>query len=176
MDSANPSDTSRGAQSPTQSRHIYRPPDAMGSVAPLPRRLTPPPDMLTFPYYALMLWVGLFFSRYGQKLLNQGHRDDKGEPTQGMVGPVGFLVMGAAAGYLWFALLRALARGEVPWWARAVPDRFTRWRSRQSGRSRTGPTCFSWRGACWRLATRCMSRSISGFGHNGFAQARAPLE
>lgn len=81
---------------------------------PLPRRLTPPPDMLTFPYYALMLWVGLFFYRHGQKLLNQGHRDNKGEPTQGMVGPVGFLVMGAAAGYLLFALLRALARGGVP--------------------------------------------------------------
>ncbi|MDD2177564.1 hypothetical protein OIN59_08960 [Acidovorax sp. D2M1] len=70
--------------------------------------------MLTFLHYALMLWVGFFFYRHGQKLLNQGHRDNKGEPTQGMVGPVGFLVMGAAAGYLWFALLGALVRGQVP--------------------------------------------------------------
>lgn len=86
----------------------------MGSITLAPSGLHPLPDMLTFLYYALMLLVGFFFYRHGQKLLNQGHRDDKGEPTQGMVGPVGFLVLGAAGSYLLFALLRALARGEVP--------------------------------------------------------------
>ena len=70
--------------------------------------------MLTFLYYALMLLVGFIFYRHGQKLLRQGYRDRNGEPTQGMVGPVGFLVLGAVGCYLLFALLRALARGEVP--------------------------------------------------------------
>ena len=63
---------------------------------------------------ALMLLVGFVFYRHGQKLLRQGYRDRNGEPTQGMVGPVGFLVLGAVGCYLLFALLRALARGEVP--------------------------------------------------------------
>ncbi|PIF90675.1 hypothetical protein CLU86_1564 [Acidovorax sp. 62] len=88
--------------------------DTIGSITLAPSGLHPLPDMLTFLYYALMLLVGFFFYRHGQKLLNQGHRDDKGEPTQGMVGPMGFLVLGAAGSYLLFALLRALARGEVP--------------------------------------------------------------
>ena len=70
--------------------------------------------MLTLLYYALMLLVGFIFYRHGQKLLRQGYRDRNGEPTQGMVGPVGFLVLGAVGCYLLFALLRALARGEVP--------------------------------------------------------------
>ena len=70
--------------------------------------------MLTFLYYALMLLVGFVFYRHGQKLLRQEYRDRNGEPTQGMVGPVGFLVLGAVGCYLLFALLRALARGEVP--------------------------------------------------------------
>ena len=72
------------------------------------------PTMLTLLYYALMLLVGFIFYRHGQKLLRQGYRDRNGEPTQGMVGPVGFLVLGAVGCYLLFALLRALARGEVP--------------------------------------------------------------
>lgn len=72
------------------------------------------PTMLTLLYYALMLLVGFVFYRHGQKLLRQGYRDRNGEPTQGMVGPVGFLVLGAVGCYLLFALLRALARGEVP--------------------------------------------------------------
>ena len=62
--------------------------------------------MLTFLYYALMLLVGFVFYRHGQKLLRQGYRDRNGEPTQGMVGPVGFLVLGAVGCYLLFALLR----------------------------------------------------------------------
>lgn len=106
MDSANPSDVSGRSIPHAIAPHLS--PRCHG------QRLTPPPDMLTFLHYALMLWVGFFFYQHGQKLLNQRHRDNKGEPTQGMVGPVGFLVMGAAAGYLWFALLRALAQGEVP--------------------------------------------------------------
>ena len=51
-------------------------------------------------------------------------------------------------------------------WARAVRGRFTRWLNRPA---RTGPTCFFCCGACWRLATRCMSRSGSGCGHKGLA-------
>lgn len=69
--------------------------------------------MRTFLYYALMLLLGAAWYRYGQKLLRKGYRDENGEPTQGIVGPVGFLACGAVACYLLYAVLRALVRGEV---------------------------------------------------------------
>jgi hypothetical protein len=70
--------------------------------------------MLTFLYYALMLLVGYVWYRYGQKLLNQGLRDENDEFTKPPVGPVGFLVIGAVACYLLFAALRALVLREIP--------------------------------------------------------------
>ena len=120
--------------------------------------------MLTFLYHALMLLVG-FVLPARPKLLRQGYRDRNGEPTQGMVGPVG-LVLGAVGCYLLFALLRALARGEVPCGAKGCAGQIYTLANRPA---RTGPTCFFCCGACWRLATRCMSRSGSGCGHKGFA-------
>lgn len=64
-------------------------------------------------YYSLMLLLGLAWYRYGQTLLAKGFRDETGEPTQGVVGPIGFLVCAGVASYLLFAVLRALARGEI---------------------------------------------------------------
>lgn len=64
-------------------------------------------------YYALMLLLGLAWYKFGQNLLRKGRRDENDELTQGFVGPLGFLVAGVGACYLFFALLRALARGEV---------------------------------------------------------------
>ena len=43
--------------------------------------------MRAFLYYALMLLLGYAWYRYGQKLLRKGYRDEKGELTQGLVGP-----------------------------------------------------------------------------------------
>jgi len=70
--------------------------------------------MRAFLYYALMLLLGYAWYRYGQKLLRKGYRDEKGELTQGLVGPVGFLLTAGVTCYLFFAMLRALVRGEVP--------------------------------------------------------------
>jgi len=64
-------------------------------------------------YYALMLLLGWAWYRFGQKQLRKGYRDENGEPTQGIVGPVGFLVIAGVACVLAFGLLRALWRGEV---------------------------------------------------------------
>ncbi|WP_369632912.1 MULTISPECIES: hypothetical protein [unclassified Variovorax] len=61
-----------------------------------------------------MLLLGYAWYRYGQKLLRKGYRDEKGELTQGLVGPVGFLLTAGVTCYLFFAMLRALVRGEVP--------------------------------------------------------------
>lgn len=73
-----------------------------------------PQNMLRFLYYFLTLVVCYVFYRYGQKLLRKGYRDEEtGEPTQGMLGPIGFLLCGGFACFLWFAVLRALAWGEV---------------------------------------------------------------
>jgi len=69
--------------------------------------------MRTFFYYALMLLLGFAWYRYGQKLLRQGYRDEKGELTQGVVGPVGFLMVAGVTCYLFFAMLRGLVRGEM---------------------------------------------------------------
>ncbi|MDM0073703.1 hypothetical protein QTH90_04890 [Variovorax sp. J2P1-59] len=64
-------------------------------------------------YYALMLLLGFAWYRFGQNLLRKGHRDENGELTKGLVGPVGFLLTGVVACCLFFAVLRALVRGEV---------------------------------------------------------------
>ena len=42
--------------------------------------------MLTALYYALMLFVGYVWYRYGQKLLRQGPRDDSGDYTKAPLG------------------------------------------------------------------------------------------
>lgn len=64
-------------------------------------------------YYALMLLLGFAWYKFGQNLLRQGRRDENDELTKGLVGPVGFLVTAAITCFLFFAVLRALARGEV---------------------------------------------------------------
>jgi hypothetical protein len=71
-------------------------------------------DMLTALYYLLMLLVGVFWYRYGQKLLRQGLRDENDELTKPPVGPVGFVVISGVAAYLLFAALRALVLREIP--------------------------------------------------------------
>lgn len=73
-----------------------------------------PNNMLTFTYYALMLLVGYFWYRYGQKLLNQGRRDENDEFTKPPVGPVGFLVVTGLACYLLYEALRAMVLLEIP--------------------------------------------------------------
>jgi len=70
--------------------------------------------MLTFLYYALMLLVGYFWYRHGQKLLRGGGRDENGGFTQPPVGPIGFVVAAVIACYFSFVALRALALGEIP--------------------------------------------------------------
>ncbi len=69
--------------------------------------------MRTIIYYALMLLLGFAWYKFGQNLLRKGHRDKNDELTKGLVGPVGFLMSGVVACYLFFAVLRALAQGEV---------------------------------------------------------------
>ncbi|UCU97572.1 hypothetical protein [Acidovorax radicis] len=70
--------------------------------------------MLTALYYLLMLLVGVFWYRYGQKLLRQGLRDENDELTKPPVGPVGFVVISGVAAYLLFAAMRALVLREIP--------------------------------------------------------------
>ncbi|WP_432726624.1 hypothetical protein [Variovorax sp. W6] len=65
-------------------------------------------------YYSLMLLLGFAWYRFGQNLLRKGLRDENDQFTQGIVGPVGFLMAAGVACYLLFAVLRALVRGEVP--------------------------------------------------------------
>lgn len=65
-------------------------------------------------FYSLMLLLGYAWYRFGQNLLRKGYRDENDQVTQGIVGPVGFLMCGGVACYLLFAFLRALVRGEVP--------------------------------------------------------------
>jgi hypothetical protein len=69
--------------------------------------------MLTLVYYALMLLVGYFFYRYGQKLLNQGLRDENDEFTKPPVGPIGFLLVAGLGCYLLFEALRAVVLHEI---------------------------------------------------------------
>lgn len=69
--------------------------------------------MLAIIYYTLMLLLGYAAYRYGQKLLAKGYRDENDEVTKPPLGPVSFMVCGAIACFLFFALLRALARGEI---------------------------------------------------------------
>lgn len=70
--------------------------------------------MLTFTYYALMLLVGYFFYRYGQKLLNQGPRDENDEMTKALLGPISFLFIAGLACYLLFEALRAMVLLQIP--------------------------------------------------------------
>ncbi len=73
-----------------------------------------PTDMRNLLYYALMLLLGYAWYRFGQNRLRKGRRHENGEFTQGLMGPVGMLVAVTVSGYLGFAMLRALFRGEVP--------------------------------------------------------------
>ncbi|MEP6721167.1 MAG: hypothetical protein ABJA77_06970 [Variovorax sp.] len=68
---------------------------------------------MSLVYYLLMLLLGFAWYKFGQNLLQKGHRDENGELTEGVVGPVGFLVTAVVACILLFGLLRALVRGEV---------------------------------------------------------------
>ena len=65
-------------------------------------------------YYSLMLLLGFACYRFGQNLLRKPRWNENGERTEGLVGPVGLLVITGMACYLLFAFLRALVRGEVP--------------------------------------------------------------
>jgi hypothetical protein len=49
-------------------------------------------DMRTAIYYSLMLLLGFAWYKFGQNLLRKGRWDESGERTEGIVGPVGFLV------------------------------------------------------------------------------------
>lgn len=64
-------------------------------------------------YYSLMLLLGFAVYKYGQNLLRKGHRDERGELTQGVVGPFGFLLAAGVTCFLLFGLLRALVQREV---------------------------------------------------------------
>lgn len=64
-------------------------------------------------YYSLMLLLGFAWYRVGQNQLRKGYRDENDQRTEGFVGPVGFLMAAGVSCYLFFALLRALVRGEV---------------------------------------------------------------
>jgi hypothetical protein len=70
--------------------------------------------MLTVLYYALMLLVGYVWYRYGQKLLNQGARDENDEFTKPPLGPVGFLLVAGIGCYLLFEALRAIVMRQIP--------------------------------------------------------------
>lgn len=69
--------------------------------------------MRTVIYYSLMLLLGFAWYKFGQNLLRKGRWDGNGERTEGIVGPVGFLVTAVLGCCLLFALLRALIQGEV---------------------------------------------------------------
>ncbi|MGE8220113.1 MAG: hypothetical protein ACN6OU_10175 [Stenotrophomonas acidaminiphila] len=71
-------------------------------------------DMRDFLYYSSLLLLGWAWYRFGQKQLQKAPFDENGAPTQGLVGPVGFLMTAGVAGYALFAVLRALVRGQIP--------------------------------------------------------------
>ncbi|MBN8793232.1 MAG: hypothetical protein J0I01_13485 [Stenotrophomonas nitritireducens] len=64
-------------------------------------------------YYSLLLLLGFAWYRFGQKQLRKAPFDENGAPTQGLVGPVGFLMSVGVAGAFLFVIVRALARGEI---------------------------------------------------------------
>ncbi|WP_295987878.1 hypothetical protein [uncultured Variovorax sp.] len=70
--------------------------------------------MRDFLYYASLLLLGFAWYMFGQKLLRKGLRDENDQLTKGVVGPVGFLMAAGISCYLFFGMLRALVRGEVP--------------------------------------------------------------
>ncbi|OAK64465.1 hypothetical protein A3K87_13775 [Variovorax paradoxus] len=65
-------------------------------------------------YYSLMLLLGFFWYRYGQKLLRQGPRDENDELAKGPLGPVGLLMSAGIACTLFFFMMRGLIRREIP--------------------------------------------------------------
>lgn len=71
-------------------------------------------DRRDFVYYSFVLLLGCAWYRFGQKQLQKGHIDENGEPTQGLVGPVGFLMTAAVTCYSAFAVVQALVLREVP--------------------------------------------------------------
>jgi len=71
-------------------------------------------DMRDFLYYSSLLLLGFAWYRFGQKQLRKAPFDENGAPTQGLVGPVGFLMSVGVGGAIVFFILRALVRGEVP--------------------------------------------------------------
>jgi hypothetical protein len=96
-----------GCQS-VHASNVADPPDGQNLIT-LPRD-----RMRALIYYSLMLLLGFAWYKFGQNLLRKGHRDENDEPTQGLVGPVGFLMSAVVACVLFFAMLRALVWGEVP--------------------------------------------------------------
>ena len=95
--------------SPSQVRRLPLPPYSEATATASYRDY-----MRDFLYYALLLLLGFAWYRFGQQQLRKEPFDENGAPTQGLVGPVGFLMTTAVAGYCLFAVLRALVRGEVP--------------------------------------------------------------
>ena len=69
--------------------------------------------MLAALYYLLMLMLGFAWYKFGQNLIQKGYRDENDERAEGIVGPVGLIVISAADCYFLFAFVRALVRGEV---------------------------------------------------------------
>jgi len=65
-------------------------------------------------YYSLMLLLGFFWYRYGQKLLRRGPRDESDELAKGPLGPVGLLMSAGIACTLFFFMMRGLIRREIP--------------------------------------------------------------
>ncbi|WP_454914351.1 hypothetical protein [Variovorax gossypii] len=65
-------------------------------------------------YYLLLLLLAFFWYRYGQKLLREGPRDENDELVKGPLGPVGLFMSAGIACTLFFFMLRALIRREVP--------------------------------------------------------------
>ena len=80
--------------------------------------------MRDFLYYSSLLLLGWAWYRFGQKQLQKAPFDENGAPTQGLVGPVGFLMTAGVAGYALFAVMRALTALERRLLARLpAPDR-----------------------------------------------------
>ncbi len=65
-------------------------------------------------YYSLMLLLGFFWYRYGQKLLRRGPRDENDELAKGPLGPAGLLMSAGIACTLFFFMMRGLIRREIP--------------------------------------------------------------
>jgi hypothetical protein len=102
-------------------------------------------DMRAALYYLLMLLLGFACYKFGQNLLRKPRWNENGERTEGLVGPVGLLVITGIACY---PCLRFCAR----WFgvrchasARLAGIRSTPWRQTLAI---TGPTCLPSLGCC----------------------------